>query len=279
VTGDAQPEPAGGLVNLREGLRLSLGTFTVLPVGPVRTDRRTAGLAMLLAPLVGAGLGAICGGAAWLALRLQTSALVAAAIAVGLLALLTRGMHLDGLADTADGLGTGRDPARALAAMKDPHVGVFGVVTLGLTLLVQSAALADQMGQGRSGRVVLMLALAVAIGRGNLPWACRAGVRAARPDGLGATVAGSVDPLVALGTLIAVVAAVTAGGGSGFGWFRAAAAALLAWAAVEGLLRRCLARFGGITGDVLGAVVEVGTTVALIVLSTAPYNYYVGVLD
>jgi adenosylcobinamide-GDP ribazoletransferase len=79
-----------------------------------------------------------------------------------------------------------------------------------------------------------------------------------------------VDPLVALGTLLAVAAAVTAVGGSGFGWFRAAAAALLAWAAVEGLLRRCLARIGGITGDVLGAVVEVGTTVALIVLSTAP---------
>ncbi len=84
-----------------------------------------------------------------------------------MLALLTRGLHLDGLADTADGLGTGRDPARALAAMKDPHVGAFGVVTLVLALLVQAAALSGQLGYGHRHRIVLMLVLAAAIGRGQ----------------------------------------------------------------------------------------------------------------
>jgi adenosylcobinamide-GDP ribazoletransferase len=258
-------------MNVREGLRLSLGTLTVLPVGTVRVDRRTAGSAMLWAPVVGAGLGAAAGSAAWTAAWFGAPPLVAAGAALVLLAVATRGLHLDGLADTADGLGSGHEPARALEVMKDSRTGAFGVITLVLTLLLQAAAWAAWLGYGNNdGRVIAVGALAGTASRGTLPWACRAGMPAARGDGLGATVAGSVDPLVALGATAVVIAAQTLIGGlSDVGVFRSLVAALLAWAGAEALLQRARRRFGGVTGDVLGACVEIATTIALVTLSTS----------
>ena len=102
----------------------------MLPVRPpARVDRDVAGRAMLLAPLAGALLAVLAGGALWLLDRVA-SPLLAATLAVGLLALLTRGMHLDGLADTADGLGSRRPADGALEVMRRGDVGPFGVVTL-----------------------------------------------------------------------------------------------------------------------------------------------------
>ncbi|HEX3828747.1 MAG TPA: adenosylcobinamide-GDP ribazoletransferase [Sporichthyaceae bacterium] len=256
-----------------DGLRLSLGTLTVIPVGAVRTDRATAGAAMLWAPVVGAALGATAGGAAWACGRLGTSSLVAAVCAVAVPAGLTRGLHLDGLADTADGLGSAGGPEQALAVMKRSDIGPFGVVTLVLVLLAQVAALSGQLGYGHGHRIVAAMVLAATAGRGNLPWACR-GPRAARPNGLGAMVAGTVDPMAAAGaTALVVSVQVAVGGVAGLGMARCALAATLSWAAAEVLLRKCERRFGGITGDVLGALVEIGTTVVLVVLSTAPFPY------
>src|SRR5262249_53421314 len=117
------------------------------------------------------------------------------------------------------------------------------------------------------------LVLAATAGRGNLPWACR-GVPPARPEGLGAMVAGTVDPMAAAAVMAVVVLGETMVGGlAGLGGTRCALSALLAWAAGERLVRKALGRFGGITGDVLGAVVEAGVTVGLVVLSTAPFPY------
>jgi adenosylcobinamide-GDP ribazoletransferase len=252
-------------------LRLSLGTLTVFPVGAVAPKRSDAGPAMLFAPAVGAILGAIAGGTAWTCARLDLPALVAAGIGLAVLAGLTRGLHLDGLADTADGLGCGKDPAGALAVMKASDIGPFGVVTLMLTLLIQAAALAGQLGRGHDSRALTVMIVAATAGRANLPRACRIGVPAARSEGLGALVAGTVDELVALiGLIVVVGAASVLAGLTGFGFVRGAVAVLLGWAAAELLLRQCVSRFGGVTGDVLGALVEVGTSVALVVLATAP---------
>src|SRR5437868_15248192 len=114
----------------RDGARLALTTFTVAPVRPGRIDRRTAGIAMSLAPLVGAALGAVLAGAG-LGLRwLGAPALVAGAVTVALGVLLTRGLHVDGLADTADGFGSYRGPEGALEIMKKPDVGPFGVAAV-----------------------------------------------------------------------------------------------------------------------------------------------------
>jgi adenosylcobinamide-GDP ribazoletransferase len=225
---------------------------------------------MLWAPVIGAGLGGLLGLAVVLLDAADTSPLLSAALALGGLALVTRGLHLDGLADTADGLGVGRDPQRALTVMKASDIGPFGVITLVLTLLVQASALGTIAARWDDHRVVLAAAVACAAGRATLPWACRRGVPSARAEGLGAMVANTVPRLLAAGVAVAGVVAVTVVGWVlDFGFGRSLLAALLAAAAAEMLLRRCRSRFGGITGDVLGALVETATTVTLVVLSTS----------
>lgn len=249
----------------REGLRFAVGTLTILRVGIGRVDQATAGAAMLWAPAVGAGLGAAGGALAWIAHELGASSFVAAGLAIAALAALTRGLHLDGLADTADGLGSGRPPAEALAVMRASDIGPFGVATLVLTLLLQVGALA---GTAYDARVVAVAAIAGAAGRLPLPWACQQGVPAARPEGLGALVAGSVSPAAAI-SVIATTLMATAGlaAVTPVDVGRAVVAVAAGFLASLALLHRCRTRLGGITGDVLGALVEVSATVALVVLA------------
>jgi len=236
-----------------DGLRLALTTLTVLPVRAGRIDRRTAAVAMSLAPLVGALLGAVLAGV----FVLLGSGPVAATVTVAAGALLTRGLHLDGLADTVDALGSYGDRERALEIMKKPDIGPFGVAAVGLTLLVQAAAVTS-VGVGA-------IVTAYAAGRLAISLACRRGVPAARPGGLGAMVAQTVPvPVAALLAIIVTVAAAAAVPGRPWQGPAAVAASLLV---VVTLVRHTVRRFGGITGDVLGAAAETGTTVALVALS------------
>jgi len=266
--------PRAGAVT--DAFRLAFGTLTVLPVRPPRVlDRRTAGSAMVLAPLVGLVLALLC--VALLAATAHGPALLRAVLCVALLALLTRAMHLDGLADTADGLGSGRPAEQALTLMRRGDIGPFGVVALVLALLLQVAALESLIGRGQA---TAALVGALVSSRTALPLLCSRGVRAARTDGLGSSVAGTVSrpALIAAGLLaLACIAlgelawARTSGvPATGTPWWWAvhlaiALAAALAAAAVVG--RRCVRRLGGITGDVLGAAVEISFTVCLVVLS------------
>src|SRR4051794_36139098 len=116
---------------MTDALRLAFGTLTAVRVpAPRRVDRAVAGRAMALAPLVGLLLGAIAAGVAWLADRAGAAPLVCGIVVVAVLALLTRGLHLDGLADTADGLGSGKPAEDALVVMTRSDIGPFGVVML-----------------------------------------------------------------------------------------------------------------------------------------------------
>lgn len=264
MSGSAEPDRASA------GLALALSTLTVLPMGRVRADRATAGAAMLWAPVVGAALGGLIGAATALLLELDLSPLAAATLAVALLAAASRGLHLDGLADTADGLGVGPDRERSLAVMKASDTGAFGVIALVLTLLLQVVALAGIAARWDNERLILAMALVGAIGRGTLPWACRRSVPAARTNGLGAMVAGTVARPIAAIAIAAIVGGTAAlGWAADFGLARFLCAAALALLAADLLTRHCRRRFGGVTGDTLGAGVEVATTVALLVLSTA----------
>ena len=252
---------------MADGLRLALTTLTVLRVaGPRQLDRRTAGRAMLLAPLVGVVLAALLV-PVLLLLDAVTAGppLLAAALAVALLALLTRGLHLDGLADLADGLGSYRSPEQAREVMKAPDVGALGLAAVVLVLLVQVAALSACVSAGRGGTA---LALALVTGRLAVTAACRRGVPAASTTGLGALVAGTV----AYG-LTAALAVVVAALGALALWLEdgpalQAVLAVVGGLAVARLLRRhAVRRLGGVSGDVLGALVEVTTAVVLVVLA------------
>ncbi|PMR57829.1 adenosylcobinamide-GDP ribazoletransferase [Verrucosispora sp. ts21] len=239
-----------------DGARLALTTFTVAPVRPGRVDRATAGTAMALAPLVGALLAVPVAGVLLL-LGSLTAPLVAAAVAVTVSALLTRGLHLDGLADTVDALGSYRRGPAALEIMKKPDVGPFGVVALVLVLLMQVAALAELV-DGPGPAVLAAVVTASAAGRLGVTLACRRGVPAARPEGLGALVAGTVGP-VALVAGIAVVTLLAVPAVPDRPW-QGPLAVLTALAVAAVLLRHLVRRLGGITGDVLGAGVELVTT-------------------
>ncbi|MFC1443974.1 adenosylcobinamide-GDP ribazoletransferase [Streptacidiphilus sp. N1-10] len=257
---------------MTDGLRFAFGTLSVLPVRVDRWDRPTAGRAMLWAPLVGVvlgGLAALLGGGLRL---LDGGPLLGAVACVAALAALTRGLHLDGLADVADGLGSNKPAADALRIMKASDIGPFGVVVLVLALFTQVAALAQAFG-GSARLGAFGVVLAAATGRASLLRGCLDGTPSARPDGLGATVAGTVLPRSALVTGVLLVAAAAGGGwaagGAGTAGLRLAVGALLALACGLGcaalLLAHCVRRFGGITGDVLGAMVETATTAALVV--------------
>ncbi|MEZ0093667.1 adenosylcobinamide-GDP ribazoletransferase [Streptacidiphilus sp. EB129] len=261
----------GGAAAVGAGLRFAFGTLSVLPVRVTRWDRPTAGRAMLAAPLVGLVLGLLAAGLGAGLSELGAGPLLAAVTSVAALAALTRGLHLDGLADVADGLGSNKPPAAALKIMKASDIGPFGVLVLVLVLFAQVAALAQAFAVGPhlGGFGVLVAAVT---GRGALLRGCTAGTPSARPDGLGATVAGTVPASRALSAGLVTLTALGTGawcvGGGGAGGLRLAVGALLALASglicAAVLLTHCVRRFGGITGDVLGAMVETASTAALV---------------
>lgn len=236
------------------GMRLAFSWLTVLPVRVRHVDRDVAGTAITVAPLVGVVLG---GAAAGLLLLLDLAGiggLLAGFLVVAFLALATRGMHLDGLADTADGLGSYRGAERALAIMREGPVGPFGVVALVLTLGVQAAAINDWP----------ELIVAVTAGRVAFVICCH-GVPPARPEGLGALVAGT-QPVGApvfwlIGLLLVSPLADIAHP------YKGPVAIALATGLVLLVIQHVQKRLGGLTGDVLGAASELATTTVLVVVS------------
>ncbi|MFD1658585.1 adenosylcobinamide-GDP ribazoletransferase [Streptomyces caeni] len=252
----------------RHGLRFAFGTLTVLPVRVTRWDRSAARGGMLYAPLAGAVVGGLAGLLGSLVLLAGAGPLLAAVTGAAVPAVLTRGLHLDGLADTADGLGSGKPAEEALRIMKRSDIGPFGVITLLFVLLAQVAALAQAYGHSWE-RGALAAVVSATAARLALTLAARGGVPAARPEGLGAAVAEVVPVRGALAVAGVVTTAAAAGAApSGVSEAaRAAAAVVVAVIAAELLLRHCLRRFGGVTGDVFGGLAETAATAALVVLS------------
>ena len=256
-----------------DGLRLAFGTLTAISMpAPSVIDRRVAGRAMTLAPLTQLPLAGALLLWGWAVRDAPVPAPVAAAIALVVVTLATRGMHLDGLADTADALSASYDRVRALEVMRLGNIGPSGVAAVVLVLLVDAGALASLL-TARSGIILVVISLVVS--RHLLAWACSSGVPSAREEGLGATVAGTVQPaMVGLVLILLLGVSSMATQWSGAGWW--AGPVVTASAALGGVavIRRAIRRFGGITGDVLGAVIEVslatGLTASALLLSINP---------
>ncbi len=247
-----------------DGWRLAVGTLTALPVGaPQRVDAAVARAGMLLAPVAALLLAALPLAAHVLVRLVGMPPLLAAALTLAALALGTRGLHLDGLADTADGFAASYDRERALEVMRRGDTGPAGVAAVVLTLLVQVGALSALLA---SWPGAVLAATAVVSSRHTLAWLCGRWLPAARAAGLGAAVAGSV-PVAAAATVALAVALLSAGLGWIVGgpapWAGALVPVGVAAAAMVGL--RARHRLGGITGDILGAGVEVSLAAALTV--------------
>jgi adenosylcobinamide-GDP ribazoletransferase len=227
-------------------LILAVRFLTVVPVpGREAPGISALGRAAWWFPIVGALLG---GGLALALAGLEAlfPPLVAAALLVSAWKAVTGGIHLDGLADVLDGL-AGRDATHRLAIMRDSRIGVFGAAGLVLFLVLVVTAVAELSGLTR-GR---LLVLAPVVGRVT-PLLIAAWLRPATPGkGLGAAFAASLSrwaaPLWGLGGL--------ALGGALLGP-RGAAVVAAAWLAAVLWAVVAARRLGGLTGDVLGAVVE-----------------------
>lgn len=249
------PERAGRSGGPVLGSALTAATFlTLLPLG----ERPAASPDALLRsapffPLVGAALGLAVGAAA-LGLADLLPALLAGLLAVALELVLTGALHLDGLADSADGLG-GADRGRSLAIMRDHALGTYGAAALALDLLVKAAALGALAEAGALAAVIAALALSraapLALAR-LLPYA-----RAGAGTGRLLTMQARTAPVVAGGAIAVALAGAV---------YRLDALVLLACAAAVttavGLLAR--RRLGGVTGDVMGAAVELSATCCLV---------------
>ncbi len=223
--------------------------LTIVPVpGAADGGPSAVGRAAAWFPVVGGALGAVLVGIDALVGRVFPP-LLAALLVVTAWKLLTGGLHLDGL--------VGRDAADRLRIMRDSRIGAFGAIGLILFLLLELAALAELETPARW----LALAIAPTIARGIAPFLART-FPAARPHGQGAAFREAVRPLPAgAALLIGGVAALAALRLLGL---VVAAVALLSSVAVGAFLAK---RLDGITGDVLGAAIEISELAVLLTVS------------
>jgi adenosylcobinamide-GDP ribazoletransferase len=236
----------------------AVGLLTRIPV-PAAADPQTAGQATRWFPLVGALIGGIYAAVAWLATPRLPAAVVSVLVVIAE-ALVTGALHMDGLADAADGFGGGKTREDILRIMRDPSIGTYGAAALALLVAFKITAFATLLDRHRA---LPYLVLAPVLGRWTAaPLACF--LPYARPAKAAPAFVGTREfiwsTLVTgiITSLIPVAHAPAASVRQGlFCW-----AAVAAFAAAFGVF--CRRKIGGITGDTLGAAIEVAECIVLL---------------
>jgi adenosylcobinamide-GDP ribazoletransferase len=230
--------------------------FLTLCPWPARMDYTDAdiGRAAIFFPVIGLILGSILVVVNFVLAPFASAALLSV-ILVGLLAFLTRGLHLDGLGDTFDGLGAGGDRDRLLTVMDDSHTGVFGLTAIVLVLLLKIHALESiDVDRGRTLLVALIL--------GRWAMLLLAYRSKAAKDGLGSRL---IDHLKAkyflIATLLTLVLVTAIWSRNGI--------MMMAWVAIFTTASKIYfhRRVGGVTGDTCGAVGELSETSVMVLLA------------
>ena len=237
---------------------LATALLTRVPAGqPAGVTPPDFARAVRAYPLIGAAIGAVSGAVMLGALEIGMPPLVAACVALGVAVVITGGFHEDGLADTADGFGGGRDAHAKLSIMRDHRIGSYGTLAITLTLLVQAGALA-----ALEAHAWTALIAAHAVSRAVLG-GLLAGLPPARGDGLARLIGrpshGAATQSACLGVLVVVLTAPSL----------AMAALILAVAGATAWAMGLLAwrQIGGVTGDVCGASQQAVAAAVLIAWS------------
>lgn len=243
-------------INPFAGLTTALGLFTIIPAPFVATiDRSLARRAMAALPWLGLLLGGVAAGVGY-GLWWRTGSMVLASVgALVVLQALTGAMHLDGLADTADGLGSRQPPDQVLEVMRRSDIGPMGVSSIVLVLLIDAACLAS-LPHPLSWVVI---AVSPMVGRLTAVWAS-VGESPARPGGFGALVVGVTTPASAwVNTAATLLVASTLGWWADATWGAVAVAGscLVSLGVGFGWRRHLVRRLGGLTGDAFGSLIEV----------------------
>jgi adenosylcobinamide-GDP ribazoletransferase len=232
-----------------KGLLTAIQTLSILPIRGNGYNNFPDSLPWF--PVAGALLGTILTGLAHLCSRVQPEATAVLMLVTG--TLLTRGLHLDGLADCADGFGGGHTRERILEIMKDSSTGAFGAIAIALLLLVKWVALTHLAETGNLGVVVAAYAISRAMQveqMVRLPYA--------RSDGTAASfVRGAMPRHRWIALAGAGVIALLLSGIQGLAGLAAA------WIATALFGNYCQRRVGGITGDLLGTTSELTETLVL----------------
>ncbi len=248
----------GRLTRVGRALKLALAFLTIVPVriGDDEATDDDLAASRFAYPIVGAAIGLLLAALSAGLARIGAAPGIAAFVIAATSAILTGGLHLDGLADTADGLFLWGDRDRRLTVMRDPHVGSYGIAAVVLVILGKYAVLSilSDPQRGRGILVAAVVARALILVSAGM-------ARYARSEGTGRIVIEATTLRDAIGAAALALAVGWAGGGR-VGVLAASLAIVLAW----GLTRVAVARLGGVTGDTLGALVELGELVVLLTL-------------
>ncbi|MSQ08734.1 MAG: adenosylcobinamide-GDP ribazoletransferase [Dehalococcoidia bacterium] len=246
-------------------LAAAVRLLTILPWlahGSPHAQERGMSRSPAFFPLVGLGIGAVAAGVYTVVLAFIPP-LAAAGLAILAGAALTGALHMDGLADTADGLFGGRSPERRLEIMRDPRTGAFGVTAIGVALLLKAGTVSSFT----APHAWVPILLAPMTGRLSAV-AVMSVFRYAREQGAGTPYrAGQERHKTALVNFaFAILCSVVASYVFGGPWALIALAASLTAGLATGAF--AAARLGGgVTGDVYGAAVEISETTALIIFT------------
>jgi adenosylcobinamide-GDP ribazoletransferase len=238
----------------RKTLRAAASFLTVVPVGDIgEITAADFARANAMFPVVGAVIGLIQLASA-LALPAAIPPALIGICLVALSAVITGALHLDGLADTFDGLGAQKSREERLRIMRDPHVGAFGTTALVLLLAMKAAAIAALFERHH----LRALITAAAVARSSPILLARV-FPSARTSGLGKTFVDHVSNahVAATGAVVMLIAGLSGGSPAWMPGMMGLAVAILIGAIASRQL-------GGLTGDVFGASIELAETAVLV---------------
>lgn len=241
-----------------QAFRLALSFMTIFPVGiKDNVDEDMFGKSVKYFPLVGLLIGVFLAGIDTLILP-KVDKLASSAVVIVALIAITRALHIDGLADTFDGLLGGRDKEHSLAIMKDSRVGSFGVVAIVAVVLLKVMMLLSIAQDMRLGAIIVFPAL----GRWAAVYTTTTQVYARAEGGLGSFfVKGSNTTGLVVSTALTFLIAVLVLGLAGLSVIATVVLFTLLY------IRIVNRKIGGITGDISGAAIELNELVALFVLA------------